>query len=415
MIAEQMFLFNRGQVFNAIQQSSAGGHYTLKEYKEMRERLFKEIRKPLGFGMMRLPMKDDAMDNASICSMVDAFISGGFNYFDTAHGYHSGMSELAVRECLTSRHPRESYVLTDKLTEEYFKTEEDIRPFFRSQLERCGVDYFDFYLMHSQNAVNFEHFRKCRAYETAFELRDEGLVHHVGISFHDKAEVLDRILTAYPEIEVVQIQFNYLDYEDLSVEGRKVYETARRHGKPVFVMEPVRGGNLVQLPEGAQQIFDELRERTGAECSNAAYAVRFAGSFDGVEAVLSGMSTMEQLEDNMNTMREFVPLNDEETAAALKAAEALRGMGTIPCTACRYCIEENVCPADIRIPSLFSAYNRRVMFNRDEVWATYDRLTEGHGRASDCIGCGGCETVCPQHLDIRKLLTAVTEKFEQRP
>ena len=224
----------------------------------MYNREFKEIKKHLAFGMMRLPMKDDKIDNEQVCRMVDLFLEKGFNYFDTAHGYHDGLSEIAVKECLTSRHDRSEYILTDKLTDAYFKTEEDIRPLIDSQLEACGVDYFDFLLMHAQNAKNFEFFKQCRAYETAFDLKAEGKVRHVGLSFHDKATVLDRILTEYPEVEIVQIQFNYLDYEDVSIESRKVYEVCRKHGKPVLVMEPVRGGNLVNLPEEAQKALDDL-------------------------------------------------------------------------------------------------------------------------------------------------------------
>lgn len=213
----------------------------------------------------------------------------GFNYFDTAHGYLDGKSELALRDALTSRHPRGSYLLTDKLTGSYFKREEDICPFFESQLEACGVDYFDFYLMHSQNAQEFGKFKKCHAYETALALRDEGKIRHSGISFHDKAAVLDQILTEYPQIEVVQIQFNYLDYEDASVESRKVYEVARKHGKPLFVMEPVKGGSLANLPEEAQAVLDNLQAKKGTHLSNASYAIRFAAGFEGMSVVLSGM------------------------------------------------------------------------------------------------------------------------------
>ena len=212
-----------------------------------------KIRKNFGFGCMRLPMIGEDVDIEQTKQMVDCFLEQGFNYFDTAHGYLQGKSELALKECLTSRYPREDYVLTDKLSGSYFKKEEDIRPFFESQLAACGVDYFDFYLMHSQSTTNYQHFRDCRAYETAFALKAEGKVRHVGISFHDRAAVLEQILTDYPAIEVVQIQFNYLDYDDVAVQSRKCYEVCRRHGKPVLVMEPVKGGNLVNLPDDARR------------------------------------------------------------------------------------------------------------------------------------------------------------------
>ncbi len=381
--------------------------------KLMTNRSFPEIKKHLGFGLMRLPMDGDKIDNAQVCAMVDRFIDEGFNYFDTAHGYHNGLSEVAVKECLSSRHDRRKYLLTDKLTEEYFKSEADIRPLFRSQLDACGVEYFDFYLMHAQNAENFEHFKKCRAYETAFELKKEGKVRHVGLSFHDKAEVLDRILTEYPQIEIVQIQFNYLDYNGASVESRKVYDVCRKHNKPVLVMEPVRGGNLVNLPDDAQKIIDDLRSSTGSDCSNAGYAVRFAASFEGMEVILSGMSNMDQMDDNISYMKDFVPLTDEEKKALLRIADVFAAMGMIPCTGCRYCIEENQCPMKILIPEMFSAYNKKNFFNEVLPWHRYEVLTaDDHGKASDCIECGMCEGVCPQHLEIRDLLKKVAGLME---
>lgn len=214
--------------------------------------VFQQIHKNFGFGMMRLPMKDGEVDVEQTNKMVDYFIENGFNYFDTAHGYLNGKSEKAVKTCLSSRHQRDEYILTNKLTGSFFQTNEDIRPFFEEQLENAGVDYFDFYLMHAQNAKEFEKFKRCKAYETALEFKKEGKVKHVGISFHDRAEVLDQILTEYPEIEIVQIQFNYLDYNDLSVQSKLVYEVCEKHDKPVLVMEPVKGGNLVNLPQDAQ-------------------------------------------------------------------------------------------------------------------------------------------------------------------
>ena len=383
----------------------------------MYNRAFSENKKHLAFGMMRLPMAGDKIDNEQVCRMVDRFLERGFNYFDTAHGYHDGLSEIAVRECLTSRHDRSEYVLTDKLTDEYFKSEEDIRPLIDLQLETCGVEYFDFLLMHAQNAVNFEFFKQCRAYETAFDLKAEGKVRHVGLSFHDKAEVLDRILTEYPDVEIVQIQFNYLDYESVSVESRKVYEICRKHGKPVLIMEPVRGGNLVKLPDAAQKVFDELRAETGSDCSNAGYALRFAAGFDGIEMVLSGMSNMEQMEDNLKIFScndgEFAPLTEREREAVDKVADVFGSMGAIPCTQCRYCIEENHCPMEIRIPKLFRAYNSMVLFGRVDPWEAYDKVIgDGSGKPGSCIECGMCEEVCPQHLEIRDLLKKVAEKFE---
>ena len=318
----------------------------------MINKFFPEIHGKFGFGCMRLPMVNGEVDMPQFCDMVDAFLASGLNYFDTAHGYLGGKSELALREGLTSRYPRDTYILTNKLSTHFFTREEQIRPLFEEQLKACGVEYFNFYLMHAQDGAIFEKYKKCRAYETALELKAEGKVRHVGISFHDKADVLDRILTEYPEIEAVQMQFNYVDYEDPSVESRKVYETAVKHGKPVIVMEPVKGGSLVNLPEEAQKVFDDLHGG-----SNASYALRFAAGFENMMMVLSGMSTLEQLQENVNFMAQPQPLDEREQEAIQKVREIFSSMSMIPCTACHYCVLDNDCPKKIQIPELFSCYN----------------------------------------------------------
>lgn len=247
--------------------------------------------KKLGFGCMRLPMMggaDGEVDKREFCRMVDTFLAEGFCYFDTAHGYLNGKSETALRECLTARYPRESYILTDKLTSFFFEKEDDILPLFEQQLEKTGVSYFDYYLLHALNGAYYEKFTRCNAFEIVKQLKEQGRVKHIGISFHDKPALLERVLDEHPEIEVVQIQFNYADYENPSIESRAVYEVCRRHQKPVIVMEPVKGGGLIQLPEEAKAVLDGVG--TG---SYASYAVRYAASFEGVFMVLSGMSNYE--------------------------------------------------------------------------------------------------------------------------
>lgn len=372
-------------------------------------KFFTEIHGNFGFGCMRLPMKNGRIDYAEFCQMADAFINAGFNYFDTAHGYIGGQSETAIRDCVAKRYDRSKFLLTNKLTDPYFKKQEDIRPFFEKQLAWCGVEYFDFYLMHAQDRNNYQKFKKCRAYETCYALKQEGKIRHFGISFHDKADVLDMILTEHPEIEIVQIQFNYVDYEDASVESRKVYEVCEKHGKPVIVMEPVKGGSLVNLPEEADQV---LRDLHGG--SNASYAIRFAASFTYIAMVLSGMSNMEQMQDNLSAMKDFQPLNEIEMEAVQKVCGIFRNLNLIPCTSCRYCIEESECPKGIRIPDLFAALNAHEAFHNWNTAYYYNSVItgSGHGKASECIKCGKCEKVCPQHLPIRELLKDVARTFE---
>ena len=365
------------------------------------------VKGKLGFGCMRLPMREGEVDIAATCDMVDVYIGAGFNYFDTASGYLDGKSELAIRECVAKRYAREDFVLTNKLSSSFFKTEEDIRPYFERQLAACGVDYFDIYLMHSQDAVLYEKYKAARAYETALELVREGRVRHFGISFHDKAAVLDQILCDYPEIEIVQIQFNYLDYEDASVESRKCYEVCRKHSKHVLIMEPVKGGVLANLPDSAAQV---LRELDGG--SAASYAVRFAAGFDGVVSVLSGMSTPEQMADNISYMRDFSPLDERELSAIDKVREIIRSMSLISCTACRYCTP--TCPMNIPIPDLFACMNGKELWQGWNAAYYYEIHTQRGGLASECIRCGRCEKICPQHLPIRDLLARVADTFEKK-
>ena len=366
---------------------------------------FENVKKNFGFGCMRLPMVDGEVDCVEFTKMVDAFLEAGFNYFDTAHGYLDGKSETALRQCLTSRYPREKYILTNKLSDPHFNSEEEIRPLFHSLLEACGVEYFDFYLMHALNKDRFVKYKRCRAFETALELKNEGKIKHLGMSFHDKADVLDQILTEYPQVEAVQIQLNYVDFDDPMIESRKCLEVCRKHGKPVIVMEPVKGGALMNLPAAAQQELDAL-----GGGSNASYAIRFAASQEGVAMVLSGMGSMAMMEDNLSFMQDFKPLGEQDLAALERVCAVFRGLGAIPCTACRYCTE--LCPKGIPIPDLFMCMNGKKVYNDQGLAFFYEDLHQRTGvSAVDCIECGACEGICPQNLEIRALLKKVAEEF----
>ena len=367
---------------------------------------FPEVKKKFGFGCMRLPMDGEKVDYAEFTKMVDEFMAQGFNYFDTARVYIGGQSETAIRDCVVKRYPRESFILTDKLSGALFNSEEEVRPLFEKQLESCGVDYFDFYLMHAQTKTIFEKYKKCRAYEQAFELKKEGKIKHVGLSFHDTADVLDEILNEYPEVEAVQIQLNYIDFDDPAVQARLCYEVCCKHNKPVIVMEPVKGGSLVNLPEQGKAILDELHGG-----NTASYAIRFAAGFDNIFMVLSGMSDMAQMNDNLSYMKDFKPLNEEEKQAIAKVCDVIRSTHLIPCTACRYCTDG--CPKHILIPDLFSCMNAKQLYRDWNSDYYYNEVyTKNHGKASDCIGCGKCEKSCPQHLPIRELLKETAKTFE---
>ncbi len=366
---------------------------------------FEKIKGNFGFGCMRLPLLDKEVDIPHFCKMVDYFMENGFNYFDTAHGYLDEKSEPALKQALTSRYPREDYILVNKLSDPYFNSNEEILPYFNLQLEACGVDYFDFYLMHAQERNNYKKFKKCKAYETAFELKRQGKVKHVGLSFHDKAYVLDQILTEYPEIEVVQIQFNYLDYFDPSVEGKECYEVCRKHGKPIVIMEPVKGGSLVNLPKEADEIL-----RSFNTYSNAGFALRYCAGFPGVLMTISGMGNMDMMIDNVKTMKNFIPLNEEENKALVNVKKIVDKQSLIQCTSCRYCVAG--CPKNIPIPEIFASYNDYKNFGNWNAEYYYGLHADKGGKAGDCIGCGKCESICPQHLEIKKLLENISNSFE---
>ncbi|MBE6740618.1 MAG: Fe-S oxidoreductase [Ruminococcaceae bacterium] len=358
-------------------------------------------KKNLGFGCMRLKMDGERVDYAEFSKMIDAFLEAGFNYFDTAHGYIDGKSETAIRDCLSARYSRDAFILADKLSAWYFETKEDILPFFNNQLGLCGVDYFDFYLFHCLTRGNYPKYKNADSFNVIKQLKEEGKIKHIGMSFHDTADVLDMILTEQPCIEFVQLQINYLDFDDPGVQSKACYDVAVKHGKKVIVMEPVKGGALVNLPHKAAELFDNFKNG-----SYASFALRYAATFKEVFMVLSGMGNMDMMTDNISTFSPFVPLNDDELKATDKAREIIREVRQIPCTKCNYCAE--VCPKNIPISDIFYSYNKflaaKITRNKAK-----EEFPANRPSAADCIKCSKCESVCPQSISIRDYLEKIAK------
>lgn len=371
--------------------------------------------KKLGFGMMRLPLLDandaGSIDIEQTKEMVDTFIEKGFTYFDTAWMYCKFKSENAVKEALVDRHPRDSYTLATKLHAMYIETKEDRDKVFKEQMEKTGATYFDYYLIHDVNHGNYDKYTELECFEWLKEKKEQGLVKKMGFSFHDTAEYLDKILTEHPEAEFVQLQLNYVDWNSVDVQSKKCYEVAKKHGKTVIVMEPVKGGTLANVPTDAEALLKEYHP----EMSVSSWAIRFAASLDNVMMVLSGMSNMEQLLDNTNYMSNLQPLNEEEYQIIDKVVDVISKNIAIPCTGCSYCTDG--CPQNIAIPKYFSLYNEQKKLVRGEGWKpqkeNYQALTDTFGKASDCVECGQCESVCPQHLPIIKHLKDVAKIWDK--
>ena len=362
----------------------------------------------IGFGLMRLPETDGVIDLDKVCKMVDSYLDAGFTYFDTAYVYHGGNSEKIVKEAIVKRHPRDSFTLATKLPAWNIHSLEDRDKIFQEQLDRCGVDYFDFYLLHSiEDGNNYDTYVKYDCFNWGIEKRAEGKIKHFGFSFHGTPELLVEIVDNHPEIEFVQIQLNYADWDNQIVHSGELYQILAERNIPIIVMEPCKGGKLANHDEECTEILKSVRP----DKSVASWAFRFVGSLPGVTTILSGMSTQEQMEDNMNTFKNFEPLSDEEKAAIDKVIEAMFRVEQVGCTACRYCVDG--CPMSISIPDIISAINTRRKFPGDmRPQFFYNGLVSGKSHASDCIGCGQCEGVCPQHLPIIEILKEGAEMFD---
>ena len=369
--------------------------------------------KKLGFGLMRLPFTEaggSSKIDIELCKkMVDTYMEKGFNYFDTAWMYCNFSSEDATKEFLVDRYPRDNFTLTTKLHAAFLKTKEDRDKIFNTQCQKTGVEYFDYYWLHDINSHSIETFEKLDCFNWLQDKKKQGLVKHIGFSFHDNAELLDKVLSEHPEFEYVQLQINYLDWESNAIQSRKCYEVATKHNIPVIVMEPVKGGTLANVPEEVEKMFKEYNP----EASIPSWAIRYAASLENVCMVLSGMSNMEQVIDNTSYMDNFKPINEEEKELIKRAVKIINSSIAIPCTGCEYCV--NGCPKKIPIPKCFSLYNADKQEVESKGWTPqgeyYDNMIKNTGKASDCIGCRQCENVCPQHLPIVDHLSEVAKYF----
>ncbi|MBR7079794.1 MAG: aldo/keto reductase [Treponema sp.] len=359
----------------------------------------------LGFGLMRLPEKDGAVDIERVKTMVDRYMQAGMNYFDTAYVYHGGKSEVAAREALVKRYPRESFMLATKLPAWEIKQESDIERIFNEQCERAGVGYFDFYLLHSiEDGSNYDTYVKYDCFNWGLKKKEEGRIKHIGFSYHGSPELLEKIVDVHPEMEFVQIQLNYLDRTNPVVQSQKLYDILHKRKVPMIIMEPVRGGMLANMAPEIEAKFKAKRPND----SVASWALRYVASLEGVMTVLSGMSTEEQMEDNIKTFTNFEPVTDDEMKIIDEVTDEILRIPQIGCTACKYCTDG--CPMSISIPDVFRTINTLRRYPDD--WRAknfYSGLVSRSGKAGDCVGCGQCEGVCPQHLPIIKLLKEASQ------
>ena len=363
--------------------------------------------KKLGFGLMRLPKNGEQIDIPAVCKMADAFMERGFTYFDTAYVYAG--SEVAFKESVVKRHPRESFTVASKLAGWLLTDTFGPADMFAEQLERCGVEYFDYYMLHSLQETRVDAYEKYDCWNFGLKMKEEGKVKNFGFSYHGDPELLEKLLTEHPQVDFVQLQINYVDWDDRAIYSGANYEVCRRHNVDVIVMEPVKGGFLATLKPEVMANFSAIKP----DASAASYALRFAASLPGVQMVLSGMNTDEQMNDNLNTFAEFEPLTDAEQAAVKEVTKALLSLPTVPCTDCRYCVDG--CPIGIKIPDVFKSYNMILTFgDHPRPHFYYDGLLQtGSGKASECIECGQCEAACPQHINIIEKLKEASKWLDK--
>ncbi|MCL2125481.1 MAG: aldo/keto reductase [Oscillospiraceae bacterium] len=362
----------------------------------------------LGFGFMRMPMAGGlGIDMELLKQMVDTYLAAGFKYFDTAYVYTG--SEEALREALVRRHPRDNYMVTTKMPVFLVKTQDDMQKAFDTSLERLGLDHLDFYLLHGLSLETGEKLEQIGGWDFVRNLKEQGRIRNYGFSYHDSPEHLDILLSRHPDVDIVQLQINYLDWEDPEVQSRRLYETARKHNKPFNIMGPVKGGLL----SGAGSEAETMLRKINPDVSAASWAVRFVAPLEGLHVMLSGMGTMEQLEDNINTIKNLKPLSDEEKAVLREVADVLHKMPTIPCTGCKYCVEN--CPQKLKIPALIELYNEFITFNQKRsIGYTFEEVTAGGLLPSKCTACHSCEKHCPQHIEIPDTMRKAADAYEQR-
>ena len=369
----------------------------------------------LGMGLMRLPLMDEndqtSIDYEEVNKMVDAYMDAGFDYFDTAFVYHEGVGEAAFRKCVVERYPRESFKIATKLPLFVITEESQLEPIFAQQLENCGVEYFDYYMLHNVSGFTENAWKNVDLYSFIQKKKEEGYIKHIGISTHGNAEFLEEILFEHPELEFVLLQINYLDWEDEGIESRKCLEVARKYNKQVMIMEPYKGGFLADVPEEAEKIMKEYNPNR----SVVSWAMRFVANLEDVEVVLTGASNLEQLESNIQEFNDADPLNDEEMEIISQVSEIINSNITVDCTKCRYCVD--TCPEDIDIAKIFDLYNKHKLLEMDEwtpfgnAYLNYSKL-DGVGIASDCIECENCIEECPQQINIPEVLKDVAKTFE---